>query len=283
VLARAPSPINHQPILERFQLILYQHRTSRPNHCRLRWSQHAALSSLRAGFNGWPAKTTLLFHSASDSITQSGHRLPKPFSPPTKPNSHWATPNITELFGVRDRASRNVLQHPAAGRRGTGWLRRVTSTRSERTVMIVGKGKKYRIHPIGKNERCHGITVTSDPLRGANSAASTNRRCSDTKANDSPRQPHNTSSYIDDSGSGKRRFLAICSSYDGHTDARTREPTSVNPSDCWARQAPRQRNYTQVSIGKLRQSTELTHPADHEREEPDPTTESTGDDSDTDA
>ncbi|TWB87048.1 integrase/recombinase XerD [Synechococcus sp. Ace-Pa] len=273
-----------KPILERFQRHLYQHRTEQDKPLSFR-SQYAHLSSLRAWFKWLARKNYLLFNPASElDLPKLGHRLPKAVLTANEAEQVLATPNITEPLGVRDRAILETFYSTGIRRGELAGLRLDDIDAERRTIMIrLGKGKKDRIIPIGKRA-LSWITVYIESARGE-LLAGVNEPTLFLTNEGEPINPDSLTEYvrryIDDSGIGKRGSCHLFR----HTMATLMLEHGADIRYIQAMLGHAKLTtteiYTQVSIRKLRQIHELTHPADHDREEPDPDDlKATGDDSD---
>lgn len=262
-----------KPILERFQRHLYQHRTEQDKPLSFR-SQYAHLSSLRAWFKWLARKNYLLFNPASElDLPKLGHRLPKAVLTADEAEQVLAQPNIAEPLGVRDRAILETLYSTGIRRGELVGLRLDDIDAERRTVMIrMGKGKKDRIIPIGRralswitvyieSARCGLLSTINEPTLFLTNEGEALNPDSLTEY---------VRRYIDASGIGKRGSCHLFR----HTMATLMLEHGADIRYIQAMLGHAKLTtteiYTQVSIRKLRQIHELTHPADHEREEPDP-------------
>ena len=262
-----------KPILERFQRHLFHHRTEQDKPLSFR-SQYSHLSSLRAWFKWLARKNYLLFNPASElDLPKLGHRLPKAILTANEAEQVLAQPNISEPLGVRDRAILETFYSTGIRRSELASLLIEDVDTERRTLMIrQGKGKKDRVIPIGRRA-LSWITVYIESARGELLMNMSERTLFIT--NDG--QPINPDSlteyvrrYIDASGVGKKGSCHLFR----HTMATLMLEHGADIRYIQAMLGHAKLTtteiYTQVSIRKLQQIHELTHPADHDREETDP-------------
>ncbi|WP_218933575.1 site-specific tyrosine recombinase XerC [Rubripirellula lacrimiformis] len=276
-----------KPILERFQRHLYQHRTEQDKPLSFR-SQYTHLSSLRAWFKWLARKNYLLFNPASElDLPKLGHRLPKAVLTAGEAEQVLAQPNIAEPLGIRDRAILETF-YSTGIRRGELANLRIDDIDSERRTIMIreGKGKRDRIIPIGKRA-LSWITVYIESARGellCNQAEPTLFLTNEGGPINPDSLTEYVRRYIDQSEIGKRGSCHLFR----HTMATLMLEHGADIRYIQAMLGHAKLTtteiYTQVSIRKLRQIHELTHPADHDREEPDPDDlkANSGDDNDAD-
>jgi len=242
-----------KPILERFQRhTLTSTRTEQDKRCRFR-SHTRHLSSLRAWFNGCPQKLLCyLIRPVNSDLPKLGTPRPPlspphqkrgpPFSTPDRSRLGLATTNNPAPLGVREEPILETF-YSTASVAGTGRASPARTSDAERRTIhdpFGPRGREEQNHPDRQTSVVHDQPSTSNPL-----ARRTPRGCQRTDAVPDQRRPEirsntrrltNTSRYIDDSGIGKTRFLAICRHSDGTLMPNTaRHP--LHPSDAGPRQA----------------------------------------------
>lgn len=262
-----------KPILERFQRHLYQHRTEQDKPLSFR-SQYAHLSSLRAWFKWLARKNYLLFNPASElDLPKIGHRLPKAVLTAEEAEAVLAQPDISEPLGVRDRAILETFYSTGMRRSELANLRIDDIDSERRTLMIrEGKGKKDRVIPIGRRA-LSWITVYIESARGE-LLMDFNERTLFITNDGQPINPDSLTEYvrryIEASGIGKKGSCHLFR----HTMATLMLEHGADIRYIQAMLGHAKLTtteiYTQVSIRKLQQIHELTHPADHDREETHP-------------
>ena len=266
-----PSEVT-KPILERFQRHLYHHRTERDKPLSFS-AQHAYLSNLRAWFKWLAKKNYLLFNPASElELPKLGHRLPKAVLTAAEADRVISVPDVNDPLGLRDRA---ILETSySTGMRRLELIEmRIDDLDSERRTVFIrqGKGRKDRVIPIGKravhwigryledsrssllvdvNVRTLFLTRDGTSI-GPDSLSELVRRHIDAsgieKRGSCHLFRHSMATLMLEHGADVRYIQAML----GHAQLSTTEV------------------YTQVSIRKLQQIHDLTHPADHDKAEPD--------------
>ena len=268
---RRPSEVT-KPIIERFQRHLYQHRSESDKPLSFN-SQHTYLSNLRAWFKWLARKNYLLFNPASElELPKLGHRLPKAILTAVEAERVLNVPDVNDPIGLRDRAILETFYSTGMRRRELITLRIEDVDLDRRTVFIrQGKGRKDRMIPIGKravswigryleesrnlllleiHQRTLFLTIHGTEI-GSDSLSELVRRHIDSagiaKQGSCHLFRHTMATLMLEHGADVRYIQAML----GHAQLSTTEV------------------YTQVSIRKLQQIHDLTHPADHDRDEPD--------------
>jgi integrase/recombinase XerD len=267
-----PSDVT-KPIIERYQRHLYHFRSE--NDKPLSFSaQHQYLSHVRAWFKWLTRKNFLLFNPASEiELPKLGHRLPKAVLSAVEAERVLNVPNTNEPLGLRDRAMLETFYSTGMRRRELAGLLIDDIDTERRTVFIrEGKGRKDRMVPIGKRavawitryledargallmdfqERTLFLTRDGTPI-GLDSLSELVRRHIIASGIEKPGSchlfRHTMATLMLEHGADIRYIQAML----GHAQLSTTEV------------------YTQVSIRKLQQIHDLTHPADHDKEEPSP-------------
>jgi integrase/recombinase XerD len=145
-----PSEIT-KPILERYQRYLYTYRKERTGEPLTIRSQHARIIPLRAFFKWLCRKNYLLFNPASElELPRLEKRLPKHILSHQEAETILNQTDITDAFGLRDRAILEVLYSTGLRRMEIANLK-LHDLDSDRGTLMVrqGKGKKDRMIPIG--------------------------------------------------------------------------------------------------------------------------------------
>jgi integrase/recombinase XerD len=140
-----------KPILESYQRHLYHHRKRDGKPLSFR-AQHSRLVPVRAYFKWLTRQNVLLSNPASElELPRLEHRLPKHVLTVDEAERVLAQPDVREPLGVRDRVLLEVLY-------STG-IRRMEVVRlslyaldAERGTLLIrqGKGRKDRMVPIGE-------------------------------------------------------------------------------------------------------------------------------------
>lgn len=136
-------------VLERFQRYLY--------HCRKRdgaplsfRTQYARLSVVRAFFKWCARNNHLLYNPASElELPKWEKRLPKHVLTVAETETVMRMPDLNTLIGVRDRAILEALYSTGMRRMEISILKLYDVDRERGTLLIHGKGKKDRMVPIG--------------------------------------------------------------------------------------------------------------------------------------
>jgi integrase/recombinase XerD len=139
------------PVLERYQRFLYHYRKRNGDPMSFR-SQHTLLLAVRAWFKWLARNHHTLYNPASElELPKLEHRLPKHVLTAREAEQVLNLANVGEPLGVRDRAMLETFY--STGIRRTELVRlRLYDFDADRGTVIVrqGKGKKDRIIPIGR-------------------------------------------------------------------------------------------------------------------------------------
>lgn len=140
-----------KPILERYQrhLFYYRKHDGKPLSTQ---AQHGAAVAIRAWFKWLAKQNYILYNPASDiELPKLEKRLPKTVLSQREAESVMMQPNIHDPIGIRDRAILEVFYSTGIRRMEMINLS-VHDVDADRGVLIVrqGKGKKDRVIPIGK-------------------------------------------------------------------------------------------------------------------------------------
>jgi integrase/recombinase XerD len=145
-----PEEIN-KPILDRYQRFLFHYRSKNGRPLSFR-AQHLRLSAIRLFFRWLTKNNYLLMNPASEiELPRIERRLPKHILTVSEAEKVIALPDIHMPLGIRDRAILETLY--STGIRRTELTRlRLYDIDTERGTLMVrqGKGKKDRLIPIGK-------------------------------------------------------------------------------------------------------------------------------------
>jgi len=264
-----PSEIT-KPILERYQRFLYHYRKADGNPLSFR-SQSSRLVPVRAWFKWLTKNNHILYNPASElELPRLERRLPKHVLTIRESETVLAVPNIADPLGLRDRAILETLYSTGIRRMEVVNLKLYDMDVDRGTLMVrQGKGKKDRMVPIGKRAidwinkyivevRPRLIIDPNDVtlfLTHLGEAFTTNRLTQLVRE------------YIDAADIGKRGSCHLFR----HTMATL---MLENGADIRFIQAmlghaklETTQIYTQVSIRKLKEIHEATHPAKMNREE----------------
>lgn len=278
-----PSEIT-KPILERYQRHLFYYRKADGKPLGVQ-SQHGMISSLRSWFKWLTKKNYILYNPASDiELPKLEKKLPMNALSQREAEAVLMQPNISEPMGMRDRAILevfystgirrmeliNLLLHDVDAERGTLSVRQ-------------GKGKKDRVIPIGQraidwtekyiyDARPDYVTGADEgilflnrfglPINKGNLTTTVRRYIKQAKVYKGGACHvfrHTMATLMLDNGADIRYIQAML----GHVKLET---TQI---------------YTQVSIKRLKEVHNLTHPAQaqhlakqkHDDDEPAPTEE----------
>ena len=140
-----------KPILERYQRFLYHHRKTDGNPLSFR-SQSSRLVPVRAWFKWLARNNHILYNPASElELPRLERRLPKHVLTIRESETVLAVPNITDPLGIRDRAILETLYSTGIRRMEVVGLKIYDLDTDRGTIMVrQGKGKKDRMVPIGK-------------------------------------------------------------------------------------------------------------------------------------
>jgi integrase/recombinase XerD len=139
-----------RPILERYQRHLYNYRTKKDKRLSFN-DQHQRLSALRSWFKWLAQQRHVLHNPASElELPKLAHRLPKHVLNVQEAEAILDTTNVSQLFGLRDRAMLETLYSTGIRRMELINLQ-LYDVDHERGVLAVrlGKGQKDRVVPIG--------------------------------------------------------------------------------------------------------------------------------------
>jgi integrase/recombinase XerD len=140
-----------KPILERYQRHLYHHRKPDGKPLSFR-AQHSRLIPVRGYFKWLTRQNVLLSNPASElELPRLEHRLPKHVLTADEAERVLAQPDLREALGVRDRALLEVLYSTGIRRMEVVGLS-LYALDAERGTLLIrqGKGKKDRMVPIGE-------------------------------------------------------------------------------------------------------------------------------------
>ena len=145
-----PSEIT-KPVLERYQRSLFHHRKENGDPLTMR-TQNVRMVSVRAYFKWLCRQNYMLYNPASElELPRLEKRLPKHILSHQEAETILNQPDITENFGVRDRAILEVLYSTGLRRMEIANLKLHDLDVDRGTLMIrQGKGKKDRMIPIGE-------------------------------------------------------------------------------------------------------------------------------------
>ncbi len=267
-----------KPILERYQRHLFHYRKKDGHPLSFR-SQHSQLVPVRAWFKWLTRNNHILYNPASElDLPRLEHRLPRHVLTIGEAESVMRVPDLNDPLGVRDRAILEVLYSTGIRRSEISNLKLYDIEFERGTLMIrQGKGKKDRVVPIGRralnwldkyirevrplllpDPKELGLFVTHlGEAMTPSHLASIVRRCVNnaeiTKHGSCHLFRHTMATLMLENGADVRYVQAML----GHANLET---TQI---------------YTQVSIAKLKEIHEATHPAKDKRNSESSTVEST--------
>ena len=259
-----------KPILERYQRFLYHYRKKDGEPLSFR-SQHSRIIPLRAWFKWLTRNNHILYNPASElELPRLERRLPKHVLTIREAETVMRVPNLSEPLGIRDRAVLEVLYSTGIRRMEVCNLKLFDMDVDRGTLMVrQGKGKKDRMVPIGSRalkwidkyltEVRHTLLLNpNDPtlfITHLGEGFTPNRLTQMVRE------------YVDAADIGKRGSCHLFR----HTMATL---MLENGADVRFIQAmlghaklETTQIYTQVSIRKLKEIHEATHPAKMKREE----------------
>ena len=139
-----------KPILERYQRFLYHYRKKDGQPLSFR-SQHSRLIPIRAWFKWLTRNNHILYNPASElELPRLERRLPKHVLTIREAETVMRVPNLADPLGIRDRAILEVLYSTGIRRMEVIGLKLYDIDVDRGTLMIrQGKGKKDRMVPIG--------------------------------------------------------------------------------------------------------------------------------------
>jgi len=148
-LLTRPSEIT-RPILERYQRHLFCRRDRHDRPLSFR-NQHCRLSSLRSWFKWLAQQRHVLHNPASElELPKLGHRLPKHVLSQQDAEEILSQTDVAQPLGIRDRAILETFYSTGIRRQEMVNLN-VYDVDADRGVVMIrqGKGKKDRVIPIG--------------------------------------------------------------------------------------------------------------------------------------
>ena len=259
-----------KPILERYQRTLYHHKKKDGQPLSFR-SQHGRVVPIRAWFKWLSRNNYLLYNPASDiELPRLEHRLPKHVLNIREAEAVLAKANIHDPLGLRDRAILETLYSTGIRRLEVIGLSLFDIDSDRGTIMIrQGKGKKDRMVPIGNRALKWIERYTSEvrPRLIIDPNDSTLFITHLGEAFTPNRLTQMVRDYVDSADIGKKGSCHLFR----HTMATL---MLENGADVRFIQAmlghaklETTQIYTQVSIRKLKEIHEATHPAKDERSE----------------
>ena len=139
-----------KPILERYQRYLYHYRKKNGDPLSFR-SQYSRLVPIRSWFKWLAKENFILYNPASElELPKLEHRLPKHVLTIAEAEQVIAQANVTQSMGVRDRAILETLYSTGIRRMEIIGIKLYDLDVDRGTVMVrQGKGKRDRMVPIG--------------------------------------------------------------------------------------------------------------------------------------
>jgi len=260
-----------RPILQRYQRHLYEKTDEKGKRLSFR-GQHARLLSIRAWFRWLTRNNFTASNPASElELPKLGHRLPKHVLSQSEAEAIINGTDATDPLGVRDRAMLEIFYSTGMRRLELIGLH-VYDVDADRGVVMIrqGKGKKDRVVPVG--ERALGWTDKYvQEVRPMLCIDPNQQTLFLTKAG----EPYSASAmsllvrqYVDKAEIGKTgschlfRHTMATLMLEGGADTRYIQAMLGHAK------LDTTQIYTQVSIRKLKEIHEATHPAKNERKKP---------------
>lgn len=258
-----------KPIIERYQRYLYHYRKKNGQPMTFR-SQHTQLLPVRAWFKWLTRKNYLLYNPASElELPKLEQRLPKHILTASQAEAILAVPDIEMPLGIRDRAMLETFYSTGLRRMELTNLEIYNLNFDRGTLMVrQGKGGKDRVVPIGAralkwvekylyevrpslladpHEKRLFITQQGEPITSSH-VAQVVRRCIEGAglgiSGSCHLFRHTMATLMLENGADIRFVQAML----GHANLET---TQI---------------YTHVSINKLKEIHEATHPAKAKRD-----------------
>jgi integrase/recombinase XerD len=141
-----------KPIIERYQRYLFHYRKIRDGKPLPVRTQHARLVPIRTYFKWLARKNHILYNPASDiDMPRTEFRLPRQVMAASEAEMVINVPDVTELLGLRDRAILETFYSTGIRRAELARLS-IYDLDAERGVLMIhqGKGGKDRMVPIGE-------------------------------------------------------------------------------------------------------------------------------------
>lgn len=254
-----------KPVIERYQRHLYFYRNADGKPLSFR-SQYAHLSHVKAWYKWLARENLVLFNPASEiDLPKVGKRLPKAVLSAKEAETVLSQPDLHDPCGIRDRAMLEVFYSTGIRRRELSCLTLYDVDSERKTLMVrQGKGQKDRLIPIGNR----ALTWIARYLEEARPMllTSANEQTLFLSNLGQPLEPDSLTEYV------RRYVIAADIGKTGschlfrHTMATLMLENGADIRYIQAMLGHAQLSttqiYTQVSIRKLQQIHELTHPAD---------------------
>jgi integrase/recombinase XerD len=263
------------PIVERYQRWLFYHR--RPDGRPLSFrTQHHLLCSVKSFFRWLTRQHVTLYNPAAEiELPKRGLRLPRDILTAQEADSVIGQPDVETPLGVRDRAILETLYSTGIRRKELAGLTLYDLDAARGTLMVRdGKNRRDRVVPIGERARAwiekyvvevrpayamepdEGylfLTMDGGPFHALSQLGAMVHRCLDQakvgKAGGCHIFRHTMATLMLENGADIRFIQEML----GHARLSATEV------------------YTHVSIQKLRQIHQATHPAEQPRPSPAPT------------
>lgn len=259
----SPEEVSRQ-VVERYQRHLYHLigvKTKKPFSIR---QQISYLGSLRGFFKWLTKERHLLYNPASEmELPRLGRHLPAHVLNAKEAEAVISTPDITTSLGIRDRALMEVLYSTGIRRAELAGLLLYDVDFDNRTVFIrQGKGKKDRMVPIGERA-CLWLEKYLQEVRGVLVAEPDGLQLFLTPSGEGLSMVYLTElvrRYVVESGVGKKgschlfRHTMATLMLEGGADVRYIQAMLGHS------QLASTEIYTHVSIRKLKEVHERTHP-----------------------
>lgn len=266
-----PNEITKQ-IIERYQRYLYHYRKENGEPLTFQ-SQHSRLGSLRAFFKYLSKQNFILYNPAADiELPKIEKRLPKHVLTSEEVECILSQPDINTAHGIRDRAIMEVFYSTGIRRMELINLRLYDLDRERGTLMVrLGKGAKDRMVPIGERaiQWCDKYLMESRPELLINNAVDTFFITHLGEPFTPARMTQIVRRYVTQAEIGKsgschlfRHTMATVMLENGADIRYIQEMLGHVKIDTT-------QIYTQVSIRRLKEVHDLTHPAKTHREQVD--------------
>ena len=260
-------------IIERYQRYLYHYRKENGEPLSFQ-SQYSRLGALRAYFKYLSKQNYILYNPAADiELPKLEKRLPKHILTIAEMDIILDVPDLTKPMGIRDRAIIEVFYSTGIRRMELINLRLYDLDRERGTLMVrLGKGKKDRMVPIGQRaiDWCDKYLMETRPQLYTGADSETLFLTHLGEAFTPARMSQLARNIIKKANVGKsgschlfRHTMATVMLENGADIRYIQEMLGHAKIDTT-------QIYTQVSIKRLKEVHDLTHPAKSEKPEDDP-------------
>lgn len=253
-----------RPILQRYQRWLFYFRKKNGKPLGMR-TQYTRISEVTLFFRWLTRNNFILYNPASElELPRTEKRLPKAILTPDEVERVLAQPDLRDPLGVRDRAIMEVLYSTGIRRMELAGLSIFDIDQSRKTVMVrLGKGKKDRLIPIGERAIAWVEKYVTEvrPQHVLEPDTGVLFLTAEGQPLDLRHLSHRVTGYVEAAGIGKKgschlfRHSMATAMLEGGADTRFIQQMLGHES------LETTQLYTRVSIGKLQDIYQATHPA----------------------